>query len=440
MKTFYSFYLPRIKHLNRCQLVFRLLIILFGFISELTPAEAQDTTKITYSLEMDTLVKQRFIDRYENVFMTKVPTRHMFKIGISQYYQANPFPLRDNNLLNMTSLQVGYEFKFLPAFSVALSGHAPFYGTDLPLKTSWEYTVFDGQLRWYFDMKKRIRSGKGANNFSGNYIALSYTTAKTESYSNTIGLKWGFQRRFLNSGYIDFAFALQQDAPFFHYGILENWSFSSQTSFGFAFGDWKKSGKAPLCDLLLCDEQLKDQWKIRLPELTFGYYLNRIKLGVAYERKIKTSPFSLNYQLDIGLNRGFDYIRRKNKHPNDFYSKYQVASSAEISQTLSIQPRYYFLQNRQKIRAAGGNGLSGVYAGINGEYNFYSGRHNPYQEGKNTTTTQNNVRTGLLLGFQQRLFAHGYIDFNTSYNYQIDLNTSTNSFGLQGNLGLGFAF
>lgn len=42
---------------------------------------AQDTTRIVFSQEADTLVKQRFIDRYENIFMTKVPTRHMLKLG-----------------------------------------------------------------------------------------------------------------------------------------------------------------------------------------------------------------------------------------------------------------------------------------------------------------------------------------------------------------------
>lgn len=81
---------------------------------------AQDDVTISFSEDQDTLIKQRFIDRYENVFMTKVPTRHMFKIGLSQYYQAIAFPLRDDRILNNTSLHLGYEFKFLPAFSVAL--------------------------------------------------------------------------------------------------------------------------------------------------------------------------------------------------------------------------------------------------------------------------------------------------------------------------------
>jgi hypothetical protein len=44
-------------------------------------SHAQDSIKVSYSQEPDMLVKQRFIDRYENVFMTKVPTRQMFKVG-----------------------------------------------------------------------------------------------------------------------------------------------------------------------------------------------------------------------------------------------------------------------------------------------------------------------------------------------------------------------
>lgn len=414
-----------------------LLFALFLF----NPASAQDDVKVTLTEEADTLVKQRFIDRYENVFMTKVPTRHMFKIGLSQYYQSLTFSLRDGNLLNNSSLQIGYEFKFLPAFSIALSGHIPVYGFDVPFQYAWQNTVLDAQLRWYFDMRNRIKSGKSANNFSGNYIAFNYTVPGTGPFSPTTGLKLGFQRRFLNSGFMDFALAIQQEAPFFYYGALNNWSFSSQVSFGFAFGDWKKTQKAPLCDLLLCNEDIKEQWKIRLPELTFGYYLNRIKLSAAYERKIKTSSFSMNYQFDFGISKGYDYVLSKTKSFSDILSKYQLANSAERSMVFLVQPRYYFLQKKQQMRSGGGNGLSGAYAGINTELSFYLGKHTVIWGTKSELKTQNSFRSGPLIGFQQRLFNHGYIDFNTSYNFQKNLNMHSDPyFGFRGNLGIGFAF
>jgi len=147
------------------------LISLFLFKS----AFGQDSSQITFTEEPDTLVKQRFIDRYDNVFMTKVPTRHMLKIGISQYYQPIQFSLSDDKILNNSSLMLGYEFKFLPSFSVALSSHLPVYSAEIPSKYVVKNIVYDAQLRWFFDMKKRIREGKSANNFSGNYVAVNYT-------------------------------------------------------------------------------------------------------------------------------------------------------------------------------------------------------------------------------------------------------------------------
>ncbi len=404
------------------------------------PIYAQESTKITYTQEQDTLIRQRFIDRYEHVFMTKVPTRHMFKIGTSQYYQTFPIPLSEDKFLNNNSLMLGYEFKFLPSFSIALAGHIPYYGLDVPVKAAWMNSVLDAQLRWFMDMKKRIRTGKSANNFSGNYIALNYTRPGTIQNLSTVGVKVGFQRRFLSHGFMDFAVALQQEGPFFYYGFGQNWSFSSQASFGFAFGDWKRSAKAPLCDVLLCDQEISSQWKIRLPELAFGYYLNRIRLGVGFEQKISSSPFTLNFQYELGLNRGFDYVKYADKEGLNYFKTFSLVNSKEISHTLTFQPRYYVFHNRQKMAGRGGNGLSGAYTGINTEYIFYNGRHNFANISRLTKRRDHVLRTGLLLGFQQRLFRHGYVDLATSYNYQTILNTSGNSFAIRANLGVGLAF
>jgi hypothetical protein len=414
-----------------------LLFVLFLFKT----AIAQDDVKVTLTEEADTLVKQRFIDRYENVFMTKVPTRHMFKVGVSQYFQPIQFSLIDNRAINNASLIVGYEFKFLPAFSIALSGHLPFYFAEIPSEYIRQNIVGDVQLRWFYNMRQRIRSGKSANNFSGNYIALNYTTAGTVDLGEngpTIGIKAGYQRRFLNSGFMDFNLAFQQTDPTFRYGLFHLWSVTSQVSFGLAFGDWKKARKQPLCDLLRCDENLRNQFKVKLPEVTFGYHLNRIRLGAAYEHKIGASPFSLNFQYDINLNKGFSYSKRE--YDYNLYHVYGSDLTKEISQYFTLQPRYYLLQKRQQLTGAGGNGMSGFYTGINMEFYRYSGRHSVRYQFHTQSIKQNTLYTGVLIGFQQRLFRHGYLDFNTSYNFKREFYTSENATGFRGNLGLGFAF
>ena len=58
-----------------------ILLLLWILLKPLTAA-AQDTIRVTYSEESDTLtVHQKFIDRYDNVFMTRVPTKHIVKAG-----------------------------------------------------------------------------------------------------------------------------------------------------------------------------------------------------------------------------------------------------------------------------------------------------------------------------------------------------------------------
>lgn len=414
-------------------------ILFFLFVSVCWRATAQDSTKITYSQEVDTLQKQRFIDRYENVFMTKVPTRHMFKVGLSQYYQTMPFALYNDNVMSNTSLSVGYEYKFAPAFSVAVSSQFPFLGYGVPLKFTWYNTAFDAQIRWFFDMKRRIRSGKSANNFSGNYLAVNYTYKGTSRNIFTPGLKLGFQRRFLNNGFIDFAIASQ-------WADYDGLSFSSQVSFGLALGDWKRSSIPPLCDILLCNEHISQQWKITIPDLTLGVSLKRVRLGFGYERKLGTSPVSLNFQYDIGLLSGYNSLQLKENFNilfiNFFYTS---ARSTEILQTVTFQPRYYFLQNRQRLKGTGGNGLSGVYTGLHSELSVYDGHHrisDNTPQGYTVTMNmkRNIIRAGLLAGYQQRVFNHGYLDLNTSYNFEKNLNTLENTSGLRANLGIGFAF
>ncbi|SDF52314.1 hypothetical protein SAMN04487996_11166 [Dyadobacter soli] len=413
-------------------------VLILLLLCAISAAKAQDTVSISYSEESDTLIKQRFLDRYENVFMTKVPTRHMFKIGLSQYYQSVVFPLKDDKILNNSSLQIGYEFKFLPAFSIALTGHLPYSNLHTERWLPWQNIVLDGQLRWFIDMRRRIRAGKSANNFSGNYIAAFYNLPNRHEMDRRIGLKFGFQRRFLNFGFMDFALALHQDAPFFYYGILENWSLASQLSMGFAFGDWKRARRAPLCDILFCDAQIRSQWKIRLPELTVGYYLNRVKIGVAFEKKLGTWPASINFQLDAAMNNGFNQIKYGNMLWG-YYRDYMQVYSREKVLSFAVQPRYYALTKRQQLKGKSTNGMSGLYAGINTQYYYYKGKHSDIPP-DDLRREDNIINVGPMAGFQLRLFNHGYFDCNTSYNFQDYLKSTETNFDFRTNITLGLAF
>lgn len=415
----------------------RILFLLFS-ISIARSVCAQQEPTVVFSEEIDTLVNQRFIDRYENIFMTKVPSKHMVKVGVSQYYEMRYSPLIDDRGFNNSLLHIGYEFKFLPAFSIALSGHFPYPQGDLA--SSLKFTAIDAQLRWYMDMKKRIKSGKSANNFSGNYLALYYNYPGSMYNYKRLGLKAGLQRRFLNSGFMDFSFAMDDIFPE-PVGSRWRWSFSSQVTLGFAFGDWKRTKIGPLCELLLCDEQIKRQWKFRFPELTLGYQLKRIRLGVAYEQKIKSSPMSFNFQFELGVNKGYNYLDYKTLVNGYGFMELNPVHSKEIFPTLSIQPRYYLFHTRQRLTGKGGNGLSGLYAGIHSEYGYFFGKQRfLWRNERSWENKKHIIKAGPLLGFQQRIFKRGYLDLNTSVHYQNQSLTSRRQVGVKANLGMGFAF
>lgn len=143
--------------------------------------------------------KQKFIDRYENVFMTKVPTRNMLKVGVNPFMGRYAALRSDQLLMNFANLMVGYEYKLHNSFSVGINVS----GTG----GVWRYEGFDwgavngvanvsGQFRWYYDMNHRIKKGLSASNFSGNYIGIVYehTLERGAGYQVVlpkVGLEYG---------------------------------------------------------------------------------------------------------------------------------------------------------------------------------------------------------------------------------------------------------
>jgi hypothetical protein len=240
---------------------------------------AQDSLKVSFSQEPDTLVKQRFIDRYENVFMTKVPTRQMFKLAVvGSEIQGSGFNL-------------AYEYKVLPSLSVEASVYAQVsrYNDGLAynllhLGVQNVNVWANVKARWYYNMNKRIAKGLNANNFSGAYIGASYEQSlyRPNAFSgrNTarVGLLYGFQSRFFNHGFVDFGVGIYQRelGQFYEFEgssaflATENLVLGTHFNIGLAVGDWKRSKKTLLCDVIFCDEQVNGQLKVQAPNIVLG--------------------------------------------------------------------------------------------------------------------------------------------------------------------------
>jgi hypothetical protein len=410
--------------------------LLFLFLCQLS--YAQDSIPVTFRQERDTLVKQHFIDRYENVFMTKVPTRHMFKATAS------------GSEIQGSGFNFGYEYKLLPSLSVEASVYSQLsqFNTGVAgelLHFNWKQVNLWGnaKARWYYNMNKRIEKGLNANNFSGAYIGFTYEQSLylRNAYSNKnmgrLGLLYGFQSRFFNHGFVDFAVGLyHKEAGQFttfeqHQGFfkVKNFVLGTQANIGIAFGDWKKSATSPLCDVIFCNELIQDQFKIEMPNIAIGLKHQIARGSFAYERKLADSPLSVQANLSYSF-----YNHNEPAYGHDQFSNFDAG----------LEFRYYFLQKyRMRHGKAGGN-FSGPYTGLKSNYGMNIIKTKYYFSSEyNSDRTFNSLSGALVLGYQQRLFKRIYID--GAISYQKLFNSGLQYYGysrpvLLSKLTLGFTF
>jgi hypothetical protein len=410
------------------------LVVLFvlAFFARLACAQetspAQDSVSISYAEETDTVPRQYFIDRYENVFMTKVPTRQMLKLG----YIGSDF--------RGTGFQLGYEYKLSRSLSIELAVYAQrSFGNGMSLALPVAFNFWGhAKARWYLNMNKRISGGLSANNFSGRYIGFSYDRSfsfakRMVSYQETmnrVGLLWGFQSRFFSSGHVDFAVGLfnrqiWNDFPreySRHFIHPKDFALATQPLIGIAIGDWKRTRATANCEILLCDEQIDHHWKLGLPDITIGLKNRRAALEVYYEKKIKKSAFSIQPGIKV----------------NYFYRYYsEDISQSSYNANLAMALRYYFLQNLQMKKGRTGNSLSGPYASFSLDYLFVRSvfkAFTPTQTGYIGSAT-------LSMGYQQRLFRKIYVDGSIYYARRLLSKYPADTGGeLALKLGLGFTF
>ncbi|WP_428657157.1 hypothetical protein [Runella sp.] len=396
---------------------------------------AQDSVRITHTQETGALEKQRFIDKYDYVFMTKEPTKWMLKGLISASY----YPAITSDL-GLNGIGIGYEYKLTPGWS--LGSNVFFQKYQKNYRINYAVEVFS---RWYYDMNRRIRSGKSANNFSGNYFGIQFNHFRDEpileknnsyaffprSWINTVGLHWGIQRRFFTHGLIDFSLSLNYydshytdpvsgyNSQLYSSGLIlgSNWRA------GLAFGNFKKQNRLETtCDVFQCLEEEHSMLKIALPSLSLNLFTQQLRGSIAYEKKLKNSPFSLNLEYQTGL---YSYSRVY----NPILKKSIAGFYYQSSHWLSLDTRYYLFQKKQIRNGRSANNLSGFYGGL--------------QVGLGYTFSPNHDLSTYwaapIIGFQQKIFKNGFLDFRlglpiqalsgTRYNVPISPNVSDLKFG-----------
>ena len=421
--------------------------------------EGADSIRLSHSEETGTLEKQRFIDRYDYVFMTKVPTKWMGKIFTNLSAFEVPKSIDKDYFKNNTDLRVGVEHKVTPSFSIGLdiarNKALPFrksyfydknpyqayiYFAHNPPAARWVTSV---DLKWYYNMALRIRQGKSVNNFSGNYFSFKFEKAWNEEnfrtsvtrnnatdyyvqyYSHQFSLSYGIQRRFFQFGLADFSISLNRNTDqIVHrklslldgstpvqfplqwstikeevfYNPDNNWSITTNFKVGIAFADIVQGLHTPHCEALQCLVNEHSLWKVSWPQLRLSPVSQTIDGSLGFEQKIFHSSFSLNTYWNYSLN----HLRQD----SFFDTTPTLPFTYNIVNFINLQPRWYFLMRTLNKAGKAGNNLSGPYAGFNiltaGAYDKYKTLRLPFRY----------CYTGILVGFQQKIFDRGFIDIS----------------------------
>jgi hypothetical protein len=487
-------------------LIFLYSILCFLYSTSSIPLWGQggsDSVCITHTQETGTLEKQRFIDQYDYVFMTKEPTKWMLK-GYNNLSSTNDL---NNNIF--TWGRAAIEHKLTPSFSVQIAGvfssnpYLPVYNPGISafggsfISTSGLSFTGAAEVRWYYNMAKRIKEGKANNNFSGNYLSIQYeyqlpnrslqinsnnplytqnnqyiTTYLYSTMRSRQQISYGVQRRFLSYGLIDFKINLNfqtrniiqqqiqfpnndnivkpnQDIPWTllssSYQSFDNQDYfyiDTQLDWGIALADFKRKKSIPMCDIFRCYEEQHNMIKIGWPRLQLSTKKQFVGGFVGYEQKLWRSPISINTNLSYALDNSPE---KETLFYNTGTKTYEKGRSQYFNLNYQVlaQLRCYLFLNKQIKKGKSANNLSGLYGslvwGWEGFETSYKATFLPAQNAQASFSQFGLSRMGIMAGFQKKIFKNGFLDVSYTLSERLKESIipllSSGGFSLQ----LGFA-
>lgn len=364
---------------------------------------------LVYTTETASLSDVKFIDYYDDVFLTQVETKSMLKVDLLPLQNFLPvftpsadffFPVinieGEQKISKSLSLNLGlrpsFFYRNIKEQNVLVTDTMVTIGEPLPFVKASKKDFDLGMAlrvepRYYFTMSNRIKKGLNANNLSGVYIAPSYTfyvkrTASARindsfpkisgtAVSHRVGLNLGLQRRIFERGFIDLYFGYAYSwgnnvfVPFpttrdpSEYEVFKRFfefdAISSGVKLGWAIGSVGDAYDPNKCEVLKCYQEVNGVFKLNL------LYAARVidnnlsgELSLAYEKRLGNSSISLNTEL-------FVFYGGSVNGNILFLEPY-------LRGNLDLTPRWFYNQNRRIAAGKSGKNLSGDYVGIQSRY------------------------------------------------------------------------
>lgn len=397
--------------------------LLSGQIFMIQPAfvQAQTQPDTTGQVPDSTM---NYINSMEYTFMMHEETSWMIKVSLIMHNKYG---------INVNPFKVAFEQRIAKSFTLNLT----FDGyKDMP-EDNIDFLI-NGKIetRWYYRQNKRVKNYQLARNMSDNYFALGfgYTQNLNADY-DTLGsgngkylslfAKWGLQRRFLKPGHVDAGITV---------GIMNalNGKFkpslvlNTYVELGLCFAkDKNELDPEKICPYVKCYEADRFAFKTNLSDLLniglYEYY-KWINLSphLAFERKIGSSPFSVNTEIDASI--GYS----ETVTDDHYYDKYWQTG-------MILEGRWYYnLKNRIRTGKSG-NGLSANYMTIGGSCYYI-------EDSRYDITGQISPQLHIATGFQRLISNHMYFDLQLGVNYYFEPDRFNKNFDPRTRLALGYRF
>ncbi len=430
----------------------------------------KDTTFIRVEEADDSLEKPVFTDKYDYFYGSKNPALSLFKIHFVRNIQPE-----------FVSLNFAFEKKLAPAFS--LQGN---YG--LGIRTATDYRrvsaviPFPGSMdtavvyaqnsslmqrlgidaRWYYNMNKRIKKGLSADNFNGNYIAISGIFSNSVSTLNgerdrdlrstNVELRFGIQRRLTRYLFLDISYGLggvqtfnETDGGAFEKDDLNFYS-APRVTMGIALAgpDVKQSEQKVYCDVFRCFREEDKIFKINLSNIFFSRFSTEgFNTGIDIAREQRIGDGYVSWEAALSATGGTSYAS----------SPILRVNNENWDAGLDVSLKHYYSKRKRIAAGKESNNLSGYFFGLLTGYR-HSYLDNEVQDSKSGIKFERYdrdfFRAGLFWGLQKRLFQNGFIELQlrlmqhagtqTDFVNGNKVASSYNSTDFDTMLRIGFAF
>jgi hypothetical protein len=422
---------------------------LFLFLSLSFSLQAQsDSTNITFSEEkVEKFEKTTLVDEYEKAF----GGNRLVKSGL-RLYALNP------GVFNKQHLGFQFEQKLGKDFSVLASVGNTF---QILGSTTFEMSF---ETKYFFKMKRRINLRLQKPNLNGNFIGLRFGYYPTgynrfevdfrtlnirnrflggfpiELFKERQNLSLIVGKQFGNTLSMSFQFGVKSGSNISNYltgfqnngKIVNQLFFTSQSQIGVGLLFPKTQTRAKNeCQFLRCNTDVKKIWKLNLGNVLYlDKYSQNLELDIAYEKKLKSSPFSLNSNLILNFQSfRVPQISALNDtiiiRPNGekFQKTLPVYSGKVISQpnlnfSFKEQLRFYPGMKEKVKSGQQGNNLNGIYTGLEYLLSFGKVINSNFYSSYFPIRLDTRALSGIV-GYQTLTNRHSFLDVGLAVGVQI---------------------